>query len=220
MSKEDYLLKYSKRQHLRVLAFVLFLVGFSLFVYWGYEQKTFILHNNFQNTPPPETIVENTLTAPPETPVLLRIPSANITAPFEGALPLNTDGSVGVPKAYDTVGWFKNGPLPGEIGPSVVLGHVDSYEGPAVFFYLGQVHVGDEVYIDREDGSVLTFTITHFERIEQEAFPTDRVYGEVPYAGLRLITCSGTYDRSTQTYSHNLIVYANLTNYTPPKEEL
>jgi hypothetical protein len=71
--------------------------------------------------------------------------------------------------------------------------------------------VGDTVEIDRADGSTAVFAVRGYERVEQDAFPTDRVYNDLPYAGLRLITCSGTYNKGTQRYSHNLIVYGELT---------
>ena len=127
-------------------------------------------------------------------------------------------GHSSVPEAYDTVGWYKYSPTPGELGPSVILGHVDSYEGPAVFFSLGQVHVGDPIEIEREDGSVVVFSITGYERVEQTAFPTDRVYNDISHAGIRLITCSGIFDKGAQRYSHNLIVYGELSEIRYPEK--
>lgn len=143
-------------------------------------------------------------------PLRIRIPAQSIEAVFEDPLGLNYDGTIAVPVAYDTVGWYQFGPTPGEIGPAVVLGHVDSFEGPAVFYTLGQLAPGDEVLIDRADGTTATFLVERLERHEQEGFPTAEVYGDIDHAGLRLITCSGTYDRSSLRYSHNLIVYARL----------
>jgi sortase (surface protein transpeptidase) len=140
----------------------------------------------------------------------LSIPSVNISAPFEAPLGLTERGTVAIPEAYTTVGWYKYGPTPGALGPSVVLGHVDSVDGPAVFFSLGQVNIGDNILIDREDGSTVVFEITELERIRQGDFPTQKVYGNIPYAGIRLITCTGIYDKGVQRYSHNLIVYGTL----------
>lgn len=92
----------------------------------------------------------------------------------------------------------------------MILGHVDSKAGPAVFWSLGVLKPGDEVFVDRTDGSVARFVVTELRRVDQDEFPTRDVYGDIDHAGLRLITCSGTYDRGKARYSHNLIVYAKL----------
>lgn len=143
-------------------------------------------------------------------PVRLLIPGLNINVSFTKPLGLEEDGEVAVPDTYDEVGWYQYSPTPGELGPAVVLGHVDSYTGPAVFFSLGQLKPGDDIYIDREDGTTAHFQVTNFERYEQVAFPTEKVYGNINYAGLRLITCTGTFNKGEQRYSHNLVVYAKL----------
>lgn len=143
-------------------------------------------------------------------PIRLRIPTIGINAAFEAPLGVNAQKEIEVPKAFDTVGWYKYGPTPGEIGPAVVLGHVDSYKGPEVFYHLRDLKAGDKVEIERENGTVATFEVVRLETVSQDNFPTDEVYGSIPYAGLRLITCSGVYDHGTQRYSHNLIVFARL----------
>ena len=148
-------------------------------------------------------------------PVRLKIPAVEIDTSFEGSLGLNADQTVEVPDSYEEVGWYEYGPRPGELGPAVVLGHVDSYEGPAVFFRLGQTTIGDIVEIEREDGSVAKFEITEITRREQSDFPTEAVYGDIDHAGLRLITCTGTFNRGQQLYSHNLIVFAKLIEDIP-----
>lgn len=143
-------------------------------------------------------------------PVRLRVPSVSIDTLFGSALGLNTDGTVEVPDVYDAVGWYKYGPKPGAVGPAVILGHVDSFEGPAVFYSLGKIRVGDVIEIDRADGTTAFFEVTRLDRRLQSEFPTKEVYGDIDHAGLRLITCTGTYDRGRRVYSHNLIVYARL----------
>ncbi len=143
-------------------------------------------------------------------PVTLSIPSLNIEASFSEPLGLLPSGEIEVPEAYESVGYYKNGPTPGELGPAVVLGHVDSLDGPAVFFSIGQLKRGDEIRIERADGKVAVFEVTDLERHEQSGFPTRKVYGDIDHAGLRLITCTGTYDREVLRYTHNLIVFAKL----------
>ena len=98
----------------------------------------------------------------------------------------------------------------GELGPAVVLGHVDSKEGPEVFYYLRELEVGDLIFIDREDGTTATFAVSRLEQHPQNGFPTEEVYGNIDHAGLRLITCSGVYNRGAARYTHNPIVFAEL----------
>ncbi len=143
-------------------------------------------------------------------PTRLRIPKINIDTTFVTPLGLEASGEVAVPDSDTEVGWYKNSPTPGELGPAVILGHVDSYTGPAVFFYLGQLKEGDDIFIDREDGSTAHFQVVSLERPKQSEFPTERVYGNIDHAGLRLITCTGIYVKGKQRYTNNLIVYARL----------
>ncbi len=157
-----------------------------------------------------EVINEDALYMSESEPVRLRIPKLSIDTTFTPPLDILDSGEVQVPDSNTEVGWYKYSPTPGEIGPSVVLGHVDSYTGPAVFFYLGQLEPGDDVYIERQDGTIAHFKVDSLERPKQVEFPTERVYGNIDHAGLRLITCSGIYIKGQQAYTHNLIVYASL----------
>lgn len=143
-------------------------------------------------------------------PIKLSIPRINLNTDFEAPLGINANKEVEPPKSFDHVGWYKYSPPPGSLGPSVVLGHVDSKNGPAIFFSLGQLEIGDDIFIDRSDGSVVHFKVDFLERYEQKEFPTEKVYGNINHAGLRLVTCSGIYLRGQQRYTHNLVVYASL----------
>ena len=143
-------------------------------------------------------------------PTKLSIPKLKIETTFEKPLGLAPDGAIEIPDSYTQVGWYQHGPTPGEYGPAVILGHVDSVSGPAVFFPLGQLEAGNDIFIDRADGSVAHFIVEKIERYEQVAFPTAKVYGNIDHAELRLITCSGTFKKGEQRYTHNLVVYAKL----------
>jgi len=143
-------------------------------------------------------------------PTQLRIPKLNIDTTFEAPLGLNEDKTIEVPDTYTKVGWYKYGATPGEVGTATILGHVDSYEGPAVFWPLGQLKEGDEIEITREDGTTAVFVVEKSERYSQDDFPTEKVYGLTDYPSLRLITCTGVYSHGSQRYSHNLVVYAKL----------
>lgn len=115
-----------------------------------------------------------------------------------------------MPDGYEKVGWYKNGPTPGEVGSSVILGHVDSFEGPAVFYHLGDLETGDLIEVEREDGTIAKFVVDTKERYSRADFPNERVYGPTDKSELRLITCTGTFNHGEQIYSHNLVVYASL----------
>lgn len=146
-------------------------------------------------------------------PVLPRSAPLQVTIPAIGVrarlvrLGLNPDGSIQVPAA-ERAGWYGGGPAPGERGPAVIVGHVDSSRGPAVFYDLGRLRPADRIEVDRADGKVAVFTVESIERVPKDRFPTGRVYGPLDHAGLRLITCGGPFDRARRGYRDNVIVYA------------
>jgi LPXTG-site transpeptidase (sortase) family protein len=123
---------------------------------------------------------------------------------------LNPDKTLEVPKKYEQVGWYKNSPTPGELGPSILVGHLDSSNAPAVFYKLSDLKQGDKIEVTREDGSTATFQVDSLRVVEQDNFPTKDVYGAIDYAGLRLITCDGQYLKNKGHYSNNLIIYSSL----------
>jgi hypothetical protein len=148
----------------------------------------------------------------PESPPLrIRIPRIEVSAPFVG-LGLTSAGVLDVPSATDRnlAGWYQDGPSPGARGNALVLGHVDTMLGPAVFWGLGSLKQGDQVLVDRTDGTTAKFAIDSVEAFPKNAFPDDRVYGATPDAQLRLITCGGTYDRKRKDYLENVVVFAHL----------
>jgi sortase (surface protein transpeptidase) len=142
-------------------------------------------------------------------PVRVRIPAVGVDA---SVVPLEVDpnGVLPPPPTNEEAGWWRSGPEPGEAGPAVVVGHVDSRAGPAVFFRLRQLVPGDEVIVEQADGGVARFVVQRTERHAKDAFPTEAVYGDTPAPQLRLITCGGEFDRSTRHYVDNVIVFAML----------
>lgn len=121
------------------------------------------------------------------------------------------DGTMETPPLFDKVtGWYKYSPTPGEIGPSVIVGHIDTYKGPSVFWKLREAQPGDEVSVVREDGSTVKFKVTAIKQFEQNNFPTEEVYGNTDDSQLRLITCGGTFDKKTLHYSENTVVFASI----------
>ena len=142
-------------------------------------------------------------------PVHIRAESIDLDADII-ELGLTENQEIEVPKKYDIVGWYKYGPTPGELGPSVVLGHVAAEVGPGVFGYLRLLEPGDLIEVDREDGTTVIFRVDKLATYPQNNFPTSLVYGDIDYAGLRLITCTGVFNEKDKTFSSNLIVYTSL----------
>jgi sortase (surface protein transpeptidase) len=140
-------------------------------------------------------------------PVRIQIPSIGVDAPLIG-LGLDAHRALEVPKRFDVAGWWTGGSRPGERGPAVIAGHVDSTTGPAVFYELGKLRRGSAVIIRRRDGSSVRFTVQGSQRYAKDHFPTARVYGPTRRPALRLITCSGQFDYTTRHYLDNTVVYA------------
>ncbi len=194
---------------MRIVAWGLLVVLGLLLLWAGY--RAFAVPVSPESSEAPVVVATSSAVALGKSlPVRVRVPAVGIDATFASPLGLNPDQTIEVPESFTQVGWYGYGPTPGEFGPAVILGHVDSYRGPAVFWSLGQLEVGNDILVDREDGTVARFTVTELRRVDQDEFPTRDVYGDIDHAGLRLITCSGTYDRGVQRYSHNLIVFARL----------
>lgn len=146
--------------------------------------------------------------APVPPPVRLTVPAAGIDTGLTG-IDLDATGALTPPSTDTVAGWYRAGPSPGAPGPAVVTGHVDSAAGPAVFFRLRDVRVGDPVSVVRADGTTVRFTVTRVARYPKAAFPAAEVYAPRPGPELRLITCGGTFDHTARSYLDDLVVYAN-----------
>ena len=142
-------------------------------------------------------------------PVRLQIPAIDVSTPLVklGRLP---DGSLEVPKDWDTAGWYDKGPRPGQPGPAVILGHVDSKTGPAVFYQLRALRPGDTIRVGLADDRVLVFRVQRVQRYPKDQFPTEAVYFPTLNRELRLITCGGEFDYARHSYVDNIVVYATL----------
>jgi sortase (surface protein transpeptidase) len=151
-------------------------------------------------------------------PVSISIPSIGV---HSRVLPIGlaADGTLAVPQPgpnLDRAAWFKNSPTPGQPGPSIIEGHVDSEKGPSVFFELGKMHPGNRIEVTRADGVVAVFTVNAVRDYPKSAFPTRLVYGS-PDLGrpeLRLITCSD-FNSSIGHHTGNEVVFAHLTTTHP-----
>ncbi|UOY93332.1 class F sortase [Ectobacillus sp. JY-23] len=142
-------------------------------------------------------------------PVRIEIPKLRINAPV-APVGLLGDGSMGVPEDTNEVGWYEPGAKPGEFGNAVFAGHVDSYLGPAVFFYLKKLEVGDEVIIRGKNGETFIYVVTSKASYPYDQAPVEDIFGYTAAKRLNLITCAGRYDRKTKNHEERLVVYTEL----------
>jgi hypothetical protein len=110
--------------------------------------------------------------------------------------------------------WYRLGPAPGQVGPAVITGHVDTASTVAVFFYLSRLRPGDVVVITRADGRTVSFGIDSVASYPKSDFPTQLVYGTTNYPALRLVTCGGRFDPSAGSYDDNVVVFAHMIAHT------
>jgi len=144
-------------------------------------------------------------------PVALAIPSIGVDSNKVVDLGKEPDGSLQVPTDFGQPGWFTGGPAPGQFGPAVIAGHVDSKSGPGIFYRLGSLHPGASVTVTRADGSIARFTVDKVARYPKDRFPTIAVYSDTTHRSeLRLITCGGQFDHRTGHYVDNVVAYAHL----------
>lgn len=140
-------------------------------------------------------------------PTHLRIPAIGVATDLIG-LGLNDDNTVEVPEDPDRAGWFDLGPTPGRPGSAVILGHVDSTVGPAVFYRLRHLRAGDEVEVRLADGTTALFAVTQVVTYPNERFPARKVYAGSPRRPtLKLVTCGGRYDVEAGGYQSNVVAY-------------
>jgi sortase (surface protein transpeptidase) len=149
------------------------------------------------------------------TPVELKIPSISLAVSLS-TLGLNADGTVEVPTDIQQPGWYRLGPSPGQIGSAVILGHVDSYAGPAVFFNLRALVAGNVVDVTLADGVTAQFEVTSVATYLKANFPDQSVYTSDGDSALQLVTCGGTFDSATGHYLSNTVVYTSLVALIPP----
>ena len=135
---------------------------------------------------------------PSSPPVRVEIPAIGVSSPLV-RLGLNPDGTMQVPGDFQVAGWFTGGPQPGQLGPAVIAGHVDSRTGPAVFYRLRDLRPGDQVRVVRADRLVVRFRVESLARYPKDSLPDAAVFGATTAPVLRLITCAGTFDRARRS---------------------
>lgn len=140
-------------------------------------------------------------------PVRLGIPDLDLTTRLIG-LRKERSGALAVPADPQRAGWYSQGPAPGDPGPAVIVGHVDSFEGPGIFARVRTLKRGALIRVRRADGSLVVFAVTQVQEYAKRDFPTDVVYRGNGRASLRLITCGGDFDRRSGRYRSNVVVFA------------
>ncbi len=164
--------------------------------------------------PAPATIATtaptpNTSPPPTQPPVAVAIPAINVMAEVD-PMGLTPAGQLQVPTNFQRVGWWSGGHKPGEPGPAILEGHVDSTKGPAIFYALRRLQPGDQIRVARSDRSTAVFVVDRLESYPKDSFPSLEVYGPTDTPTLRLITCTGSFNTTRHSYRDNLVVYANL----------
>ncbi|MEV0197308.1 class F sortase [Nonomuraea sp. NPDC050691] len=144
-------------------------------------------------------------------PTRIKIPKIKVNA-LIGSVTVDLKGNLTTPPLSkpNQTGWYRFSPVPGELGPSVINGHVSTRKGAAVFSRLRELAKGDAIYVYRSDKKVTKFTVSGIEQVGKTSFPTGRVYGNTTNAQLRLITCGGVFNKTAHSYTDNVIVYATL----------
>ncbi|MET8566598.1 class F sortase [Streptomyces sp. NPDC004783] len=151
-------------------------------------------------------------------PERLDVPELGIRAPVT-ARGLDAEGAIEPPSfdQADTVGWYAAGVTPGEAGTALMVGHVDTETRPAVFYKLSTLEPGQTIRVVREDAEVAEFTVDDIQVLERDGFDARQAYGprDTGRAELRLITCGGTFDHASNSYTANVVVSAYLTGTGP-----
>ncbi len=170
-----------------------------------------VIPANVGTAVPTPSVVPTAAPLAASAPLRIEIPALGVSVPVM-RLGLNADGSVQVPPLanHNLAGWYDGSVTPGQRGSAVILGHVDSYTGISVFFYIKNLRPGNQIKIVRADGSTATFTVDGVQKVVKATFPTHAIYGNVSYPSLRLVTCGGPFDAAKGQYLDNIVVYAHL----------
>jgi sortase (surface protein transpeptidase) len=147
--------------------------------------------------------------APPlgPVPLVLSIPAIGVHTKLD-LLRRTSTGTLAAPRDPRRAGWYTASAVPGDVGPAVIAGHLDSRTGPGVFARLGLLRAGDLIRVTRSDGGTAAFRVVTVRRYADAHFPSAQVYGPQPSAALRLITCAGPFDRASLHYLDNVVVFA------------
>jgi sortase (surface protein transpeptidase) len=162
--------------------------------------------SSHSKTPPPTYVAKP---IPRSRPTHLSVPTIGVSVPLS-VLTLNKNGTVNVPTNFNEPGWYNGDRSPGQKGSAVILGHVDNFHGPAVFFNLDKLKLGNRVYVTLADGRHLVFAVIGERMYKKTNFPDALVYGARSYPALQLVTCGGIFDSATGHYLSNIVIFTAL----------
>jgi hypothetical protein len=188
--------------------------GLSLMLWGGPPPAAVVIPGSLPSPPRMPGPVDR----PPEAaapPVRIDMPSIHVSTTLVG-LHVQDDGTLEVPSDPAAAGWWSDGTAPGDPGPAVVIGHVDSLTGPAAFYRLSELRPGDKILIGRADRTSVGFVVDATRQYPKNAVPRDLVYGATPTPTLRLLTCGGAFNRAAGHYTDNLVVFAHLAEPPAP----
>ncbi|MBY6037348.1 class F sortase [Fictibacillus nanhaiensis] len=171
------------------------------------EQKEQIASSSTELTPPKGLKLKEDRDG--IVPYSIEIPALDVKTTIEKVGTLE-NGQMGVPKSFDTVGWFGDGSQPGSPGNAVMAGHVDSKTGPAIFYKLDELEQGDEIIVKDKDGKSLTFEVTGKESYDRKNAPVNKIFDYSYTSKLNLITCTGDFNRDEGTHEERLVVFTEL----------
>jgi len=200
----------------RVTAAMLVLAGLSVAAvaawtaFRGTSDSSATVPGTVSTAPPPAGASPSEPALAASVPVRVVIPAIGVNAPLTRVGRVGQ--SVGVPPLdnHNLAGWFTGTVTPGQAGPSLIDGHVDSYTGPSVFFNLKNLKLADQIKVLRADGSTAVFRVTWVQVAAKTTFPWQTVLSPTSYPALRLVTCGGPYDSLTGHYTDNIVVYATM----------
>ena len=146
----------------------------------------------------------------PDVPVRVMIPEIDVDARVEN-VGLTSDGDMDAPKKPEDIAWYEPGPRPGEVGSAVLAGHYGTWENgdQGVFNDLHTLQKGDEISVEDGRGTTTTFVVRESRRFDPEADASAVFFSDDGKSHLNLITCEGDWDKTSQSYSKRLVVFAD-----------
>lgn len=212
------------RRHMSKVGLILVVVGLCCGVWLSYDgtrtsappQPAAADALRGSASPAPSVTPSGPAALPDSPPTRIRIPEIRVNAPITETS-LDSAHHLQVPPLShpNLAGWYRGSASPGSIGNAVVLGHVDTRRGPAVFYNLGALHKGDTIHIDRRDHRTAVFSIDAIQVFAKDAFPSKTVYGDTARPELRVITCGGGFSKSADEYLGNVVVFAHFIGAAP-----
>lgn len=140
-------------------------------------------------------------------PVRLTLPGLEVAVRPVG---LDARGGMEIPEDVDEVGWYRYGSAPGDpAGATVLVGHIDDADqGLGAFARLRELQPGAALEVRTGSGGSRRYQVVAREQWRKDAAPLDRLFDGAGAARLVLLSCAGTFDRRTRSYSDNVAVTA------------